>query len=480
MLVLHWPVLWAAPYFDDWPFVELGQRAFQEHGFWGGLWNILFAKSQLFWRPLLVLGAAPVVNESSIYSQGPKLAAIVLLAYLLVRVARRFELPNTVAWLCGCGFMLHQSMVIGYQVDRWGDIFVTGAVLGVLLAAQRAVDSDRDYTLGTALLTVVALLGKEAGVVLFVIPAAYFVLSRWRNVTAKLHLRALVTSLSVIILYFAARWMLGIGVVTDDSNPYYHLHVGINIFYNFAIVASALFLPVSLVHILIDGGMWTILGVIGILVWSGVCLAGFKLIWRSQHRNTVLLLTGLFFLIQGPTLLMSRTTELNLSRSLPFGILAAAFCLHALVLHRDYWKRILFALGVVSLVGHVHATAVKVDDVRESAERAQSFRDVVTELMPNPPPRTIVFEADSSYWGYLSYGQPLWKSLRGEVGAGLRLRYGDPNYHGSVTFIGATQARSNEADFFLTSDNVLVSSSGDSVQVLPLDERYVRFRHLER
>ncbi|MBI5059469.1 hypothetical protein HZB60_06780 [candidate division KSB1 bacterium] len=465
--------LWIPPSYDDWGMIELVRTQSAGVGFIEGLWRVFVAPLGMFWRPFHVLPFVLVSGESLVWVQLSKLIAVVVLGFAMARCAESFGFSATAASLTGADLLLHQSQVLGGEPDLMGDVLCS---LAVVMAVHLSARFDGcklrlcPYWIGVAAITAMACLGKEAGVVVPLIPAAFVIVGTRRGPLRQVtrgHLTAAVSAAVAVILYLLIRFVLQeLPFIADSSHVDYRFSLGLNIPRNVALMFGALACPVSTIRVFVEGG-W-ILGLAVSLTLLIALLAGCG-IWRAYlagRGRQIAILTILFIAVQGPSLLFAHVNERNLTRSLSLGILLLAIAANALWSDASKRRRaLLIGLFGVWLGLSQAAMAEKAVAIVRMHERASRFMDQVQQLMPRPPDRTVIFAAEDAPPGYSEYDQPFWQHLPGTCDVGLRYRYGEPGFRADFYVVSSLDSISDgrpDPDFWVSVDGLVkVPPRGD-------------------
>ncbi|MCX6601730.1 MAG: hypothetical protein NT025_09250 [bacterium] len=471
-VLVHWRALYVAPSFDDWAVIAIWRDAVRHASGLNVLMSVFQGTTGDFWRPLTNFAFALVNGESAFLPQALKLLAIVGMAALMVAIARQLGFSRTASWLIGCALLVHQGMVLGQEIDRWGDVLCNGALLGIFslsLRFSRIPFAMLTYAIAIGLLAFAAMFSKESGIVVLAIPLAVGFVRSTDAEGRRGQFIAAGVALLVAALYLALRFQHGLTFGSRD--PYYALTFGTNVVSNILMMAFALVQPINVVDIVMVKDI-RVLAVAFAATLGFLTLAG---LWRSRRRawRVILLAALLFVVVQGPTLLMARTTEVNFSRSLPFGLLLVAIPLvdtWGSASRRGRYALSILLLAIASL--HVAATYAKVSGVVRVSRQARDFRDQVQRLMPSPPDRKLVFVAERTYHGYSSSARPLWMCIPGDATIGMRERYHKPSYRAEVYIIDHSPCLPDslrDFDFLLDRANRLHDRFGHSVLIEPPD-----------
>ncbi|MBK6910787.1 MAG: hypothetical protein IPH10_07635 [bacterium] len=450
-----------APLYDDWPLIVGAERCLSGDGVVRGLLNFFESPLFIMWRPLHVMHFALADGESLFWVQLVKLAAILICGLSLVWSARAIGLSRPASYIAGAVLFLHQCQVLGGEPDLMGDVIVTlSAILVVGLVGQYAYGKRpaRDYAALTGLLTAFACMGKEAGVMIPVIPLVAWAIRDRRALSARNgHMYAIAVSAAVVAAYLTIRTLV-LGLPLSDSGSDWSFHYGGNILYNIALISGALICPVSTIQIFLRNTPLTILAVVCSAVVAGLLIYGVLRLRKDENLKRVMWLVILFVLMQGPALLFEHTNERNFSRSLPLGILACSFAVSAI------WKRsragvklMLVSLLGVWIVLSQAATYDKIDAIMRMHARGTDFLDQVQHLMPTPPDRPILFACESAPQGYSEYDQPFWVFMPGTSDLGLQHRYHAPGFRSDFVVVDSLAA-SPDADFWVSKDGKVARS----------------------
>lgn len=428
-------VLWIPPSYDDWGMIEIVRASYLGVGWSEGLWNLLTEPLAIFWRPLHVLPFVLVQGESLFFVQLVKLAIIILMSFLFVHCARALDFTQTASLVIGSVLLLHQSQVLGGEPDIMGDVMCSLAVILALLVSakyEQSQESVRNYAMKIGLITALACLGKEAGVMIVFIPLV-FALVREQSQPSELkraHLRASMASVLVVFSYLIIRnILLQLPSMDTVAGSDWGFKFGINIFQNIGLLAGALCCPVSTIEVFMGNVAARIIAAIWILAIAAVVTIGLWRSWRLRDYRLPVIFAILFVVVQGPTLLFDHVNERNFTRSLPLGILLVAFALRQIWPVATRAVRILLSVFFVLWIAFSQqAVAAKVTGIINMHSRADRFLDAVVSAMPTPPNRMIIFAAEYAPPGYSEYIQPFWQHMPGTSDLGLAYRYNNPNF----------------------------------------------------
>lgn len=443
-----------APLYDDWRLIADADHCMTGFSTLRGLWNFFEAPLFTMWRPLHVMHFALADGDSLVWVQAVKLAAVILCGLCFVWSARAIGLTHAASNFAGAAFFLHQSQILGGEPDLMGDVIVTlSVILSVGLAGQYEQGKLRamTYAVLAGLLTAFACLGKEAGVVIPLVPIAAWIILKRGDSVSRGHLYAFTAGSIVLSAYLVVRTFT-LMLPLSDSNLAWSFHFGGNIPYNLALIGGALLCPVSTIQLFMHSAGWMFLGAVLTAIGAGLLIWGVVMFRKEENVKWVLWLLALFVLVQGPVLLFEHTNERNLSRSLPLGILLCAFAASALWKHaRPRMRLTLAAFFGLWIVLSQAAMNDKVEGILRMHARGSGFLDHVERLMPVPPDREVLFACESAPKGYSEYDQPFWVFMPGTSDLGLQYRYRNPSFQSDFVVV-ASRSDAPDADFWVAAD----------------------------
>ena len=323
---MYYRCLFVTPAGDDWLLIQPVQELARQHGLWGAFIRVFGMAVGDFYRPVAWLPYL-FAADSFVWLQLTKLLLAMALFGLVIRTSLDAGLARFPALLVGAASLFHQiSVSVISELDLWGDLLAAISFMFLVLLAfrySRYGMGHFSYVTWTLLTTTICLLSKEAGVVCFVVPLLFLMISPFPLDLSQRKGFAAATggSLLLVIAYILVRSTLGIESTGGESG-YYTLTFGTNIVKNAGLAIFALLSPISTVRVALDGFVWMALAGAWAIVLTVLAAVGMSRAISIGTWRLPLCLLAIAFLSQGPVLLMPHLTEANFVRTIPLGLLA--------------------------------------------------------------------------------------------------------------------------------------------------------------